>query len=741
VASTPTASSSPPPSSPIERLGHAAYHRKWWIVGAWVAGLVAAGGLAATTGGAFADSFTIPGTESQAAIDLLEDRFPAKSGGSGQLVFEAEAGIDDPAITERIQGILADAAQLPGVTGVSSPYESPDDVSESGTIAFATVEYESQVSELPEEDAHALVELVEASAGDGLVVEVGGEIAQRIEQGEPGSSELIGIAAAAVILVIAFGSVIAMGVPIVVALVSLGGAIALITLLANFLPMSSIVTTFAAMIGLGVGIDYALLVITRFREGLHGGRTVEDAVAIAVGTAGRSVLFAGAVVMIAMLGLNAIGIPFVGGLGTAAAVVVGMTILAAMTLLPAVLSILGHRVDSWTIPFFATRETDHHRSIWYRLSIAIQRRPWLFAGAAGGFLLLLIVPVLSLETGFADAGNNDESLHSRRAYDLLTEGFGPGFNGPLTVVVDVARGGADSVDGIAAALADTPGVDSVGAPIFNGAKDTAIITLYPTTAPQADATSELVHHLRDTVLPAATANTGADAFVTGATAANIDFTGKVSARTPLFFAIVIGLSFVVLMMVFRSVVIPVTAAIMNLLSVGAAYGVLVAIFQWGWLAGPLGIDQTGPVEAFLPMMLFAILFGLSMDYEVFLVSRIREEHVNGADTSHAVAMGLSSTARVITCAALIMIAVFGSFVLGDERVIKMFGIGLATAIFIDATVVRLLLVPAVMELLGSANWWLPSKLARVLPHINVEGPAHLRPTHEPAVIPAPAAGD
>lgn len=718
----------------VEKLGHAAYHRRWWVVGGWIAGLAIAFALVAGVGGTFADSFKIPGSESQQAIDLLQQNFSAQSGGSGQVVFKADPGLQDAVVRPRIEAILAEAATLPGVTGVDSPYNASDNISPDGTIGFATVRYDRQVSDIPLADAEQLLELVERSAGDGLAVELGGEIARVVEVGEPGSSELIGVLAAAVILVVAFGSIVAMSVPIITAVVSLGGAIALISLAANVLDMSSFVTTFAAMIGLGVGIDYSLLVITRFREGLHNYRSVEDSVAIAVGTAGRSVLFAGIVVMIAMLGLNTIGIPFVGALGTAAAIVVGMSVLAALTLLPAVLSILGHGVDRLTIPFFASRQADHHDSVWYRLSLSIQRRPLIFAGAALGLLALLIVPFFSLTTGFADAGNNDPALHSRRAYDLLTEGFGPGFNGPLTVVVDISRGSTANVDDVVGALEADPGIAGVNPPVYNAAGNTAIITAYPTTSPQDPATTDLVRHLRrDVTRPL---NDSYDVFIAGATGITIDFSSRVGERTPIFFAVVIGLSALLLMMVFRSVVIPLTAAAMNLLSVGAAYGVLVAIFQWGWLAEPLGIQQTGPVESFLPMMLFAILFGLSMDYEVFLVSRIREEYVAGADTSRAVALGLSSTARVITSAALIMIAVFGSFVLGDERVIKMFGIGLATAIFIDATIVRMLLLPALMELLGPANWWLPRRLAAVIPQINIEGPAHLTRASEraPATI-------
>jgi len=402
-------------------------------------------------------------------------------------------------------------------------------------------------------------------------------------------------------------------------------------------------------------------------------------------------------------------------------VVVVCAVVTALTVLPATLAIVGRRVDALGVPFLKSKESNHDASIWYRLSLAIQRRPAVFVVGALALLATLAIPLFSMETSFADAGNNPATSHSRRAYDLLTAGFGPGFNGPLTVAIDVQTGTQDQVSTLGTAIAATPGVSRVSAPRVNASGDTAVINVYPDSSPQDAATNDLIHRLRETVIPAATRGTPLHAYVGGQTASTIDLGDKISSRLPIFFVMVIGLSVVVLTLVFRSIVIPIKAALMNLLSIGASYGVLVAVFQWGWFAGPLGIHSTGPIEPFLPMMMFAIVFGLSMDYEVFLISRIREEYLAGGDTSRAVAMGLSSTARVITSAALIMIAVFASFVLGSERVIKEFGLGLAVAVFLDATVVRLLLVPALMELLGKANWWLPSGLERLLPNISVEG--------------------
>lgn len=725
-------------SSIFQRWGAFVTRRKWPVLGISVAALALAIVGAAMFGGTFADEFKIPGSESQKAFDLLSARFPQQSGVSARIVFQSQAPVTDPAVKPRVDDVLRQAAALPGVSDVSSPYDQANAVSSDGRTAYATVQFPVANSGTTSASARQLMKLVETSTGGGLVVEAGGPVIEHNEQTGLGPTELIGIGAAAIILLIAFGSIVAMGVPIITALFALGGSLALITILARFFGMGSFTSSFASMIGLGVGIDYCLLVITRFREQLHRGHTVNESVIIAVDTAGRSVLFAGTVVIIALLGLTIMGIPFVAALGIAAAIVVAMTVLSALILLPALLAIIGKRVDSLAIPFLKSTESTNHESIWFRLSQNIQRHPIWFAGAAAVILLVLAIPVLSIETNFTDAGNSPTSLHSRRAYDLLKDGFGPGFNGPLTVVADVSQGGADQIDPLRSALAATDGVARVGAPRLNDAGDTAIITVIPTTSPQDAATNSLVHRLRDTVIPAATSGSGMHAYVGGQTASTIDVANKINSRLPLFFAMVIGLSFVVLMIVFRSVAVPVKAALMNLLSIGASYGAVVAVFQWGWFAPLLGIHQTGPIEVFLPMMMFAIVFGLSMDYEVFLVSRIREEYLHDGDNARAVSMGLASTARVITSAALIMIAVFGSFVLGNERVIKEFGLGLAVAIFLDATVVRLMLVPALMELLGKANWWLPPFLDRILPNISVEGPP-LAPEAE--LAPATAVGE
>jgi len=710
-------------ASLFSRLASIAFHQKWKVVAGWAIALVAIVVLGRVAAGEYATRFSIPGSESQRAMKLLTERFPARSGSTAQIVFNTASdrpALADPAVASRVKAVVEEARALPDVAAVVPP--SPTTTSTDGHTAFATVQYAVESHGMPRTSAEALVSLVERSTGPDLTIEAGGQVVERTERSGFASSEAIGVAAAAVILLLAFGSVIAMGLPILLALVSLGASTALIGISARVVDMTAFTPAFAAMIGLGVGIDYALLVVTRFREGIHSGHTVEESTRVAVETAGRAVVFAGTIVIIAMLGLMAIGIPFIGAIGIAAAIVVAISVVAALTLLPAALAIIGKRVDALSIPFFRTTEGNHESSPWFRLSHAIQRHPVWFAVGATLLLGTLAVPWLSMRTAFGDASTNPPSSHSRRAYDLLAAGFGAGFNGPLTVVVDTRGGGADGIPALRAAVAAAPDVVRVADAVSNQAGDTVVINVYPRSAPQDQATNRLVHDLRKRVIPGVADGSGMVAYVAGPTAGTIDVSNRIGSRTPIFFAVVIGLSFVVLTCVFRSLLIPFKAALMNLLSIGAAYGVLVAVFQWGWGEGLLGIHQTGPIEPFLPMMMFAIIFGLSMDYEVFLVSRIREEYIGGMDTSQAVAYGLASTARVITSAALIMMAVFLSFVLGTDRVIKEFGLGLAIAVFLDATVVRLVLVPSLMELFGRANWWLPSALDRVLPRIHLDAP-------------------
>jgi putative drug exporter of the RND superfamily len=704
----------------LERWARISHRHHWKIIGAWIVFLVAIGVGNFLFGGKFVSEFRVPGSEAQAAQDLLQSRFPARSGDPAQLVFEAPAGITSPAARPRIQSVLDQVAKVPGVVSVQSPFDQPQLVSKDGTIARADVQWSKRATEVSGSSLDQFLKIVDSSSGDGVRVEAGGRVVAQNEQPAFGS-EMFGLLAAVLILLIAFGSVIAMGLPLLAAAFGLGAGFSAIGFATNFANFPSFSPSFAAMIGLGVGIDYSLLIVTRFREGLHSGKDVEESIVLALTTSGRAVIFAGMVVSVAFLGLFLMGLPFVAALGTAGALIVLFAVLVATTLMPAALSLAGRSVDRWRIPFLHSTEGIDPASSWYRLSAAIQRHPLpCFVGAAV-ILLVLASPTLSMRLGFTDAGNNPTTQHSRRAYDLLTKGFGPGFNGSLVVVADVSNGGADRLDAVAAALRGAPDVVEVSPPILNPARDTAVITLIPGTSPQDEQTKNLVHQLRNDVVPNAIAGSGAKVYVAGGLAGFIDAQDRISSRMPALFAGVIGLSFLLLTVVFRSVVVAAKAAIMNLLSIGASYGVLVAIFQWGWFSNIIGIEK-GPIETFIPMMMFAILFGLSMDYEVFLISRIREEYLRSGDNATAVSHGLAATARVITAAAAIMVAVFGTFVLGNDRVIKEFGTGLATAIFVDATIVRLVLVPSTMELLGNRNWWLPSWLDRLIPNVSIEAP-------------------
>lgn len=695
---------------------------KWPVLGVSLATIIAVAVIALTFGGSYVDSFTVPGSEVQQAIDLLDERFPSQAGDSATIVFQDDQGIAAPSVASQIDAFGEQAARLPGVTGVVSPYQNPAAIGQDGTTAYMMVQYGQQASEIPAASTDALLDLVDGAGSGDLVVEAGGQVIAVTEQSDPGTSELYGVGAAIIILLIAFGSVVAMGVPIVTALLGLGTTILLTLLLANFLDFGTFAPAFASMIGLGVGIDYALLIVTRFREELHHGQSLEDSIARAIDTSGRAISFAGIVVIICLLGLWLMGIPFIGLLGTAGALSVAVAVIVAMTLLPALLAVIGHRIDRLSLPGLRYNTQNENAGIWRRLSLHVQTHPWWYAVTSTLFLLLLAVPLLDVQIGTSDAGNNSESFYSRRAYDLLSEGFGPGFNGPFVLAIE---GSSDlspaTLTNLSTAVRGTDGVAFASEAQLNPARDTAVMTVIPTTSPQDEATTELVHTLRNEVIPTAVEGTGLDVYLGGAVAAQIDIADIISQRLPFFIAFVIGLSVLLLAAIFRSIVIPIKAAIMNLLAFGASFGVIVAVFQWGWFGDLVGVAKAGPIESFLPMMFFAILFGLAMDYEMFLVSRIREEYVNRGNTHEAITHGYTITARLIASAAAIMVSVFFAFVLGDDRVIKEFGLGLGVAIFLDATVIRLFLVPSVMEFLGDWNWYMPRWLDRVLPHLNVEG--------------------
>ncbi|MCC7365476.1 MAG: MMPL family transporter [Dehalococcoidia bacterium] len=696
------------------------YDHRRAVAGGWVLLLVALITLGATFGGEFHTSFDGPDSDSKDAIGILEEHgFGARTGSQGQVVFEAGQGVSDPAVRSAMERFFAAIeANVPG-TEVVSPYSDVGtrQVSADGRIAYAEVNFSERTGEEYIEAGDRIKELRQDVAVDGLTVELGGEMFA--EFSEP-SSELIGIAGAAVILLLAFGSLLAMGLPIIAALFGIGTGIGVMQLAMNGIDMPNFTTPVAAMIGIGVGIDYALFIVTRYRSSLHHGQAPREAIETAIDTAGRAVMFAGITVVISLMGLVFMDMP---GLAIGASLAVLMTMFAAITLVPAILGFAGRSIDRFGLPHRKQAEGVAKETFWHRWSRMVQRYPWPATVGAVVLLLVLAFPVVSLRLGFSDAGNRPETDTSRRAYDLLSDGFGPGFNGPMLAAVETPRGDADvaALEQLSARLNETPGVAFASPVIRNEAGDAAIFTIIPETSPQDSATAELVHDLRDEIIPAATAGTGLDVKLGGVAASAQDFADYTADRLPVFMAAVLALSFLLLLAVFRSVLVPLKAIVMNLLSIGAAYGVLVAVFQWGWGLELVGVGREGPVEAWVPMMLFAIVFGLSMDYEVFLLSRIREEYDRSRDNASAVAEGLASTARVISAAAAIMVFVFGSFILGDERALKMAGLGLAVAVAVDATVIRLILVPAAMELLGDANWWMPRWLGAVIPRIHVEG--------------------
>jgi RND superfamily putative drug exporter len=679
--------------SRLVRLGDLIYRRRWWVVLAWIAVLAAVLTIAPRFAGDYEVQFGTPRSESDRAAALIRAHFPGNSGQSVNVVWEAPAGADDP----RVDSFLAKAERVEGI-GEAGPAR----VSRDGTIGLASLDLERPAWDVPTESGKRLIELAEETSGDGLRIELGGNLIQNAEEGAP--PELAALGAAALILLVAFGSVVAAGLPLLIAIFSLGISATLIGVVARFVDTPDFAPAVGGLIGIGVGIDYALLIVTRFRSALADGREPRAAVAEAVATAGRSALLAGGTVVISLFGLFFMGVSFLYGVALSASLAVLVATAASVTLVPAVLALLGRRVDRLRIPGLGrSLRSDNGNTLSARWSRAIQRRPWAAAVAGAAVLLALAAPVLGLRFGFPDEGNDLPGTTTRQAYELVSRGFGPGASGPLLVVGEPAE-----VGDLPARLREEPGVAFVSDPRPSPDGEVAMLTVVPATSPQDEATSELVHRLREVT----------DAEVGGLTAAFVDQSDFVAGRLPIFFGGVIGLSFLLLLAAFRSPLIALKAGAMNMLSIGAAYGV-VALFAEGGAVGELaGIGADTPVPPFIPVMMFAILFGLSMDYEVFLLSRVREEYLRTGDTNSAVANGLARTARVITAAAAIMVAVFLAFILSTEVFLKLMGIGLATAIFVDATVVRMVLVPAVMQLMGRANWWIPGWLDRVLPRLD-----------------------
>jgi len=726
-------------STYLYRLGRFAVRRRWLVLLSWVLGLVVLLGSSLMTGGEFHDEFNIPGVESQKALDVLEATFPAQAGAQAQVVLHSTDGrLDDPANQAAIAATFAKIGALPHVVGAVDPVAAtaqgePGMVSEDGTTALGTVQYDQSALDLGPDVFEQLQDTAAVASDAGLQVEFGGDLASMNESQSAGS-EGLGLLAAMIILVLAFGSIIAMGLSIGTALFGLGSGMALMLLVSSFVSIPTVAETIAVMIGLGVGIDYALFIVTRHRAGLARGLTVGDAAGRAVATAGQAVIIAAFTVVIAICGLAVAGIPMVSWMGFGSAMVVAVTASAAVTLLPALMGFAGHKIDRFGIPGLKPRvETgarDEHGEYhgWARWSHHVARHAVRYLLGSLALVLLLAVPFLSLRLGMPDNGNKPTDSTLRRSYDLVADAFGPGSNGPLILSVELGGTDPDSfLPELSERLAATDGVAAVASPTISPSGDTSVIQVTPTTSPQDERTAELIHQLRDDVLPGVEQGTDAHVYVGGPTATFIDMSDKISSRLPWFIGAVIGLSFLLLMVVFRSILVPLKAAIMNVLSIGAAYGVIVAIFQWGWGAGLFGVHESLPIVSFVPMLMFAILFGLSMDYEVFLLSRVREAYIETGDNTESVATGIATTARVITSAALIMISVFLSFVLGEDPTIKMVGIGLATAIFVDATIIRMVLVPATMKLLGDANWWLPRWLDRIIPNLDIEGESKLPP--------------
>ncbi len=711
-------------SNVLYRIGHFAGRHPWRVIGAWLVVAVSIFMLNTTTGGDYDETFTLPGSESQAAADAIQDRFPQETLYASNVIFHSEDGLTGPDQEAVIEQAVEQLAAGPNVIAVSSPYDPRGPtLSEDGQTAFATVGFD--LDKIGSAEFDAAEEAVQAVRDAGIQVEYDGGLGYA-NVAAAGNSELIGVLMAIVILAIAFGSLVAMSLPIATALMAIAVGSSTIGVMAGLVPVPKIAGVVAMMLGLGVGIDYALFILSRHRQNLAAGQSVPVAIGRANATAGLSVLFAGVTVIVAILGLKVSGVPMMEMMGFGSAIMVAVVMIASITLLPAMLGVVKHRVNSARVPFVKQKPAYDPNAASARWAARVVAKPVRYGVAAAGVLVVLAVPVFSMHLGFADAGNDAPSSTTRKAYDLMADGYGPGTNGPLQVVVD--NGGETipeaTLDKVAQGLATQSGVASVDTPVTNDEGDLAIIGVTPTTAPQDARTDELLVHLREDVIPAAVDGTDVEVSITGSTALTSDVSSRLQQRMPWFLGAVIGLSFLVLMLVFRSVLVPLKAALLNVLGVGAAYGVIVAVFQWGWGASLIGVHENVPIMPLAPMLMFAILFGLSMDYEVFLMSRVREQYLKHLDPRRAVVEGVGSTARVITSAALIMISVFASFILDLDVTTKMFGIGLSVAVFLDVTLVRMILVPAAMSLLGHRAWWLPAWLERRLPTIDIEGGEH-----------------
>lgn len=700
----------------------------------WVLAIVGAQASSAFVGTDFRNSFALPGTDSQAAVDLLEESFPEASGDADTIVISTgEGSVTDEAVRRPVQAMLDEVAALDSVTTVAGPYSpmGASQVNADGTVAYATVQYDRPGVEVPRDDLEAVVALAEATTGDDLDIAVGGQGVAALSHPEVGKSELVGVAFAALVLLLAFRSPVAMALPLVSAATALGVSTGVVRLASNVTTISDVAPTLGVLLGLGVGIDYALFIVNRHRGNLRAGMPVYQSVATALATSGRAVVFAGVVVIVALLGMFLTGIEFLYGLAVGASVSVAFTVLAAVTLIPALLGLAGTRVlgrRHRRVLAAGAYVPDHTTGGFRRWAGLVQRRPVLLVVLALSALIAVAAPAADLRLGTADQGNDPAGTTTREAYDALADGFGPGINGPLVLAVDLSDNpveGADAsaLDPLVTRLSSDPGVASVAGPMPNGDGTAAVLRVVPTTSPQDEATSDLIDRVRYDIVPDVEASSGAEIHVGGPTATFDDFAEEIQAKIPLFISVVIGLSVLLLVLAFRSVLVPLVGAAMNLVSVAAAFGVVVAVFQWGWFGDLIGLGKAGPIEPFLPVILFALLFGLSMDYQVFLVSRMHEEWQRTRENATAVRTGHADTGRVIVAAASIMVFVFGAFVTGDSRTIKLMGLGMAAAVLLDAFVIRMLVVPAIMHRIGPANWWLPRFADRALPRLSVEGTA------------------
>jgi RND superfamily putative drug exporter len=707
------------------------FRHRFAVIAAWVLVLVGLGALSQAVKSNYNNSFSLPGTGSTTAQELLAKTIPAQAGDSDTIVWRVSRGtVRGPAVTARISSMLRTVAMMPEVAGVVSPYgpRGAAQISRDGRIAYAVVNFTRQSNDIATADITRVVNAAEAARGPGLDVQLGGDAIRQTEQSSLGVSSAVGVIAAAVVLFIAFGSLLATLLPLVTAIAGVGGGLMAISPLTHAMNVVSIAPILGALIGLGVGIDYALFIVTRHRRGLQSGLTPEEAAVKAIDTSGRAVLFAGSTVCIALLGILVLGVSFLNGLAVASALTVVFTVLAAVTLLPALLGVFGIRVRSRRQRRRGVTEVVRPGA-WSRWAGTVQRRPAVLAIAAAAVMLVLTIPLLSVRLGSSDEGNDPASSTTRQAYDLLAEGFGPGFNGSLDLVAQT--GGPADMAALKTLENQLPHVaDVTKVTRLASAHGIEVIQVIPGTSPEAKATSRLITTLRNDTIPAAEHGTTLRVYIGGITATYADFATVVADKMPWFLLAIIGLSFLLLVAAFRSLLIPATAAAMNLLAGAASFGVLTAFFEWGWGTGAFGLGKAGPLEAFLPVVTLAILFGLSMDYQVFLVSRMNEEWAHSRDSRRAVRTGQTETGRVITAAATIMICVFVTFSFMGQRDVAEFGIGLAAAVALDAFILRTVLVPAAMHLFGNANWWLPRWLDRRLPHLAIE-PSEATPAPTP----------